>query len=178
MKNSVFIATSSDGFIATLEGDIDWLTQYPNPENNDFGYHEFMNSIDAIIMGRKTYEKVLSFDCDWPYSKMVFVLSSTLKSIDSSLQNKAKLINGTPLEVVQKINASGFHNVYVDGAQTIQSFLNENLIDQMIITTVPINLGSGISLFKDNLHEDKFKLISKKNFYNGMTQSTYERKEF
>ncbi len=73
MKNIVYIGTSLDGFIATLDGGVDWLNEVPNPDQSDFGFQDFMDSIDAVVMGRKTYEKVLSFDCPWPYSKKVFV---------------------------------------------------------------------------------------------------------
>jgi len=77
--NSVFIATSLDGYIADRNGKIDWLNTIPNPDNNDMGYTEFTKGIDALLMGRKTFETVLGFDGDWPYNKPVFVLSNKLK---------------------------------------------------------------------------------------------------
>lgn len=175
MKNIVYIATSSDGFIATKDGDIDWLMEIPNPNNSDYGYAEFIDSIDALVMGRKTYEKVLSFDCEWPYSKKVFVLSNSLKEINSSVAGKVELINGPLKEIVKNLNNDGFKNLYIDGGSTIQSFLKEDLIDEMIITNVPVTLGEGIPLFKNNAHESKFKLDSTENFDNGMVKNHYRK---
>lgn len=77
-KNSVFIATSLDGFIADKNGRIDWLHSIPNPENDDMGYVKFEEKIDALVIGRGTFETVLGFDVDWPYHKPVFVLSNKL----------------------------------------------------------------------------------------------------
>lgn len=146
MTNYVYIATSLDGFIATNEGDLDWLDEIPNPEKNDFGFADFMSRIDAIVMGRKTFEKVLSFEA-WPYDKSVYVLSRRKLEIPEALQDKIKIINGSPKELVNQLNELGYQNLYIDGGITIQSFLEEDLIDEMIITRVPILLGNGISLF-------------------------------
>jgi dihydrofolate reductase len=175
MKNIIYIATSLDGFIATLDGGIDWLMEIPNPDNSDFGFKDFMDSIDAIVMGRNTYEKVLSFDCEWPYSKKVFVLTNTLNSIDNSLFGKVEIINGSIPEIVNKLKKAGFQRLYIDGGMTIQSFLNENLIDEMIITKVPVVLGDGIPLFKNNDHERKFQLVSTEKFENGMEKSYFKK---
>ena len=175
MKNIIYIATSLDGFIATLDGAIDWLMEIPNPDNSDFGFKDFMDSIDAIVMGRNTYEKVLSFDCEWPYSKKVFVLTNTLNSIDNSLFGKVEIINGSIPEIVNKLNKAGFQRLYIDGGMTIQSFLKEDLIDEMIITKVPVVLGDGIPLFKNNDHEGKFQLVLTEKFENGMVKNTYKK---
>ena len=94
-KNSVFIATSLDGYIADKNDGIDWLNSVPNPDNDDMGYLEFSNRIDALVMGRKTFETVLGFDVDWPYDKPVFVLSNKLKEIPESHKDKAYLVRGT-----------------------------------------------------------------------------------
>jgi len=146
MTNYVYIATSLDGFIATIQGDLDWLNEIPNPENSDFGFSEFMQSIDAIVMGRKTFEKVLTFGV-WPYDKPVFVLSSGKISIPKDFDSKVKTITGTPIKIVEQLNVLGHENLYIDGGVTIQGFLEEDLIDEMIITRVPILLGDGIPLF-------------------------------
>jgi dihydrofolate reductase len=175
MTNIVYIATSTDGFIATKDGGIDWLMEVPNPDNSDYGFAEFIDSIDALVMGRKTYEKVLSFDCEWPYSKKVFVLSNSLKNIDPSVEGKADVIKGALKNVIKKLNDNGYKNLYIDGGATIQSFLKENLIDEMIITSVPATLGEGIPLFKNKDHESKFKLDSTKTYENGMVKNHYKR---
>lgn len=173
MTNIVFIAVSDDGFIATKDGGVDWLMDIPNPDNSDFGFSEFMESIDALVMGRKTFEKVLSFDCDWPYSKKVFVLSNTLNAVDPSLGSKAEVIKGDIKEIVKKLNQQGFERLYIDGGKTIQSFLKENLIDEMIISKIPKTLGEGIPLFENSNHESKFKLDSTKIYSNGIVKYHY-----
>jgi len=89
MPNVVYIATSLDGYIADANGSLDWLNTVPNPDSTDYGFADFMDGIDALVMGRKTFETVLGFGGDWPYSKPVFVLSSTLKALPETLQCKA-----------------------------------------------------------------------------------------
>ena len=156
MRTVVYIATSLDGFIARPDGDIKWLINIPNPDNSDFGYEEFIAGIDAILMGRKTYETALNFD-PWPYNRPVFVLSNILENVPHELEGKAEIINGSLKDILQCLEKRKIKNLYVDGGRTIQSFLKEDLIDEMIVTTVPILLGSGIPLF-GHLDEDlKFK---------------------
>ena len=146
MANFVYIATSLDGFIATSEGGLNWLDDIPNPEGDDFGWAEFMNDIDALVMGRKTFEKVASFGV-WPYSKPVFVLSRNKISVPPELENKVEIVNKTPKKLVDDLRAQGYQNLYIDGGITIQNFLADDLIDEMIITRVPVLLGNGIPLF-------------------------------
>jgi len=177
MKNIVYIATSMDGFIATKDGGLDWLNEIDDPECG-VGFLEFMDLIDALVMGRNTYEKVLSFGVEWPYSKKVFVLSNTVKKVDPSVEGKAEVINGTLKEIIGKLNDSGFENLYIDGGKTIQSFLKEDLIDEMIITKVPVILGEGIPLFENNDHESRFKLGTSMEGRNGAIQYHYKRDSF
>jgi len=146
MANYVFIATSLDGYIATDDGGIEWLSEIPNPDNSDYGFNDFIQKIDAIIMGRNTFEKVLSFD-RWPYTKKVFVLSNKLKEVPKELTDKVEIIAGDLQTITADLNKRGFVNLYIDGGKTIQGFLKEGLIDEMIITRIPILLGSGIPLF-------------------------------
>ena len=114
-KNSVFIATSLDGYIADKNGGIDWLHSLPNPDNDDMGYVEFSNEIDAHVMGRTTFETVLGFDVDWPYNKLVFVLSNKLKEIPESHKEKAFLVKGKLTEILDQIHEKGFKSLYIDG---------------------------------------------------------------
>lgn len=175
-KNSVFIATSIDGYIADNSGNIDWLHETPNPGNNDMGYTEFMNTIDALLMGRKTFETICGFDIDWPYQKPVFVLSNKLKSIPDKYLGKAFLIKGTLQEVLQEIHSKNYLRLYIDGGTTIRQFLHEELIDEMIITTIPILLGGGVPLFS-SLHERiHFDLKETKTFLNQIVQTHYHRR--
>lgn len=176
-KNSVFIATSIDGYIADKNGGIDWLNSIPNPDNDDMGYVEFTNNIDALVMGRTTFETVCGFDVDWPYLKPVFVLSNTLNEIPESHEEKAFLIKGTLTEIIEQINKKGYNRLYIDGGTTIRNFLKADLIDEIIITTIPILLGGGSSLFSELPNELKFELIATKTYLNQITQRHYKRKK-
>ncbi|MFD1292592.1 dihydrofolate reductase family protein [Lutibacter holmesii] len=176
-KNSVFIATSLDGYIADKNGGIEWLHSIPNPTNDDMGYAEFTNNIDALIMGRNTFETVLGFDVDWPYNKPVFVLSNKLKEIPASYKNKAFLVNGSLTEVLSEIHKKGFEKLYIDGGTTIRSFLKEDLIDELVLTTIPILLGGGSPLFSQLPTELSFELVTSKSYLNQITQNYYKRKK-
>lgn len=157
MKNIVYIATSIDGYIADINGGIEWLMQVPPPENEGFSFVELINSIDALVMGRKTFETVVGFGGDWPYNKKVYVWSSSIKNVPNYLVEKVEIIDGTVPEIINHLNKQGLYNLYIDGGKTIQSFLSENKIDEMIITTISILLGGGIKLFDvmpENIHFD------------------------
>ena len=176
-KNSVFIATSLDGFIADKNGGVDWLHSIPNPDNNDMGYVEFNDRIEAIVMGRITFETVIGFDVPWPYNKPVFVLSNKLKEIPETHKDKAFLISGTLTEILEQIYGKGYGRLYIDGGTTIKNFLKEDLIDEMVLTTIPILLGGGSSLFGDLPNELNFELIGTKTFLNQISQTHYKRKK-
>ena len=176
-KNSVFIATSLDGYIADKNGGLDWLHSIPNPDNNDMGYMEFTNGIDALVMGRTTFETVIGFDVPWPYTKPVFVLSNKLKEIPNSLKDKAFLVKGTLTEILDQIHKKGYQRLYIDGGTTIRNFLKADLIDEMILTTIPVLLGGGALLFGELPNELKFELIGTKTFLNQVSQRHYKRKK-
>jgi len=173
MKTTVYVGTSLDGFIARKDGDIDWLVKYQNKEVHD-SYNEFISRIDAMVIGRGTYEKVLSFPV-WPYEKKVFVLSTSLKQIPGTLNEKVTLVAMKPAALLNYLSDKGFSNIYVDGGKVIQSFLNEDLIDEMIITKVPELIGTGIPLF-DHLDKDlRFEHISTNIYSDGLVKSQYKR---
>ena len=153
--NYVYIATSLDGFIARSDGSLDWLDELTDPED-DYGFEEFMKGIDALVMGRKTFETVKNFET-WPYTKPVFVLSSRIQELPEKLNGKVEFMKGDPMDIVSKLNSKGFENLYIDGGETIQRFLKEGLIDEMIITTAPLILGEGIPLFNKLEGDIKFK---------------------
>lgn len=176
-KNKVFIATSLDGYIADKNGGLDWLQSIPNPDNDDMGYVEFTNGIDALVMGRTTFETVIGFDVPWPYNKPVFVLSNKLNEIPESHKEKAFLVKGTLTEILDQIHKKGFHKLYIDGGTTIRSFLKEDLIDEMVLTTIPVLLGGGSSLFTELPSVLKFELIETKTYLNNITQNHYKRKK-
>ena len=146
MTNSIYIATSLDGFIATSDGGLDWLDEIPNPDGSDHGYAEFMSGIDAIVMGRKTFEKVMTFSL-WPYDKPVYVLSRSKVRVPNELENKVEIVNENPKTLVDQLKERGHQNLYIDGGITIQGFLEEDLIDELIITRIPVLLGNGAPLF-------------------------------
>jgi len=175
-RNSVFIATSLDGYIADKNGGIDWLHSTPNPNKSDLGYNKFNERIDAIVMGRNTFETVCGFDIDWPYKIPVFVLSNSLKEVPKDYQDKVYLVKGSLQEVTNQINQKGYSRLYVDGGATVQSFLKEDLIDDLIITTIPVVLGEGIPLFTMLSKELDFELISSEIYINQLVQSHYSRK--
>jgi dihydrofolate reductase len=175
-KNRVFIATSIDGYIADKNGELDWLNSFPNPDKNDMGYGAFTAQIDALVMGRITFEMVCSFDIDWPYQKPVFVLSNTMTEIPEKLKDNAQLVKGTLKEILKKIHEKGYYRLYIDGGATIQGFLKEDLIHDMIITTIPILLGDGVPLFSKLPNNLEFECIHSKIFIDKIAQNQYKRK--
>ena len=173
MANYVYIATSLDGYIATEDGGIDWLHEIPNPDGSDFGFAEFMDSIDALIMGRNTFEVVQSFG-QWPYNKMVFVLSNTLADIPKELSGKAEVVRGDLKEIINQLNERGYNDFYIDGGKVIQSFLEEQRIHELIITRIPILLGNGIPLFGKQNHQTKLEHIKTEVYNNALVKSHYK----
>ena len=169
----VFIATSLDGFIARQDGDIEWLLQRDDP-TEDHGFDAFIADKDLIVMGRGTYEKVLTFDI-WPYECPLIVLSNQLANepVPLALKGKVQFSNLTPKHLIEQLDEQKVHRVYLDGGQLIQSFLRENLVTDMVITTVPVLLGSGRPLFGAMPQDADFKLLSSRSFPSGLVQSHY-----
>ena len=175
MKTYVYIAESLDGYIARKNGDLDWLNEIPNPEGSDFGFYDFLEQIDAIVMGKNTFEKVLTFP-QWPYLKPVFVLSRSLKALPDHLSKKAFIASGNPASVLKNLRKLGFNSLYIDGGKTIQGFLIEDLIDELIISRVPVLLGDGIPLFNKLAKELHFEHYKTDVFSNCLVKSHYKRK--
>ncbi len=175
MKTTVYIGTSLDGFIARTNGDIDWLVKFES-EDVHHNFQEFINRIDAIVMGRGTYEKVLTFP-SWQYEKKVFVLSASIKHVPEMLQGKVTLLSMKPVELLDYLSKEGFSNIYVDGGNVIQSFLKEDLIDELIITKVPVLIGSGIPLFGFLESDLEFNHIRTDILSGGLVMSRYERNQ-
>jgi dihydrofolate reductase len=174
MTNSVYVATSLDNFIASREGGLEWLNEVPNPGQSDYGFAEFMSRIDAVVMGRNTFETVIAFD-SWPYPVPVFVLSASLKTLPEKVAGKAEIIHGDPRDLVKQLNERGYRNLYIDGGRTIQRFLQEDLIDEMIITRVPVLLGEGIPLFGNLEKSLEFRLERTEQLNDDLVKSTYSR---
>jgi len=175
MQVSVYIATSLDGFIARENGDLDWLDEAAAavPESEDMGYKAFMDSVDVLIMGRNTYEKVLSFDVDWPYEKHVIVLSSRELTVPEYLFGKVSHSRETPEKLIARLKSQGVKRAYLDGGLTVQSFLSAGLVDDLCISVAPVLLGKGKRLFGDS-PTTKLKLLNSTSYEFGFVQSTYE----
>jgi dihydrofolate reductase len=168
MKASVFIATSLDGFIARSDGRLDWL---PEGGGEPHGYTEFMASVDALVIGRKTFETVLSFP-EWPYgAKPVVVLSSSPATLEAPPGAMCSFMAATPAEVIDHLAVRGMGHLYIDGGVTIQRFLTAGLIQRLIITRVPVVLGTGIPLFGPVAHDLRFAHVSTRAYPSGLVQS-------
>lgn len=176
MSNHVYIATSLDGYIADRNEGLDWLMALPNPENSDLGFGEFIDGIDAIVMGRKTFETVCGFGGDWPYPRPTFVLSSTLESVPEPLAGQVELISGQLSTVVGSLNERGFKELYIDGGRTIQGFLREDLIDELILSRIPILLGGGVPLFRDLPQHLEFDTVDTELMIDTVVKTRYRRR--
>ena len=173
MKASVYIATSLDGFIARTNGDVDWLGEPPE-EGEDYGFSRFLDSVNALIMGRNTFEMIQSSG-EWPYgSKPVFVLTSRPLDLPDDVVKHVESMSCSPDELVERLSQKGVKHIYVDGGKTIQGFLEAGLIQHITITRIPILIGKGISLFGPLKQDIKLRHIETKVFPNGLEQSEYE----
>ena len=173
MKTKVYIGTSLDGFIARKDGDFNWLSQFANVEAIE-AYEEFINTIDAIVIGKGTFEKVLTFS-SWPYTKKVFVLSTSIKETPDAVKGKVIILSLRPKDLLIHLSGMGILNVYIDGGLVIQDFLKEDLIDELIIAKAPILIGSGIPLFSYVTIDLQFRHIKTQVQTNGLVRSYYER---
>lgn len=179
MKVSVYIATSLDGLIARDDGGLDWLpgadSDAPaDADAEDYGYGEFMDSVDVLVMGRNTFEQVLRFG-KWAYeNKRVVVLSRGDVQVPTNLAQTVEVRSCPPCELVDQLAETGAKHLYVDGGNTIQRFLNEGLIQQIIITRIPILIGSGISLFGPLADDILLHHVETRQFPSGFVQSRYE----
>jgi dihydrofolate reductase len=170
MTQSVFIATSLDGYIARPNGELDWL---PEGGGEPHGYDEFIASVDAIVLGRKSYEKVLTFET-WPYGdKRVVVLSSHPVDASAAVGGAVEHMSGPPAEIVSRLAASGAHHLYIDGGITIQRFLRAGLIQRLIVTRVPVLIGDGVPLFGALERDVRLRHVATRHFPSGLVQSEY-----
>ncbi len=170
MKASVFIATSVDGFIARANGGLDWL---PPGGGEEHGYDAFIATVDALVIGRGTFETVLRFDT-WPYgAKPVFVLTTRPLPVPLPSGAVVERMSGDPRDVVAQLAARGVRHIYVDGGITIQRFLRAGLIQRLIITRVPVLIGTGIPLFGPLQRDISLTHVATRHFPSGIVQSEY-----
>ncbi|MAU12239.1 MAG: deaminase [Anaerolineaceae bacterium] len=173
LKISVFIATSVDGYISRPDGDIQWLHDVEQvPEGDDAGYGEFTSTIDVLVMGSGSFEKILEFP-EWPYPMPVVVLSKSLKEVPAHLQEKVRIESASPQELVTKLAAEGYKHVYLDGGKVIQSFIRAGLVDDMIVTQIPVLIGAGRPLFGELEKDVNLRHEWTKTWDNGFVQSKY-----
>jgi len=171
MGVSVFIGVSVDGFIARPNGDLDFL---PEGGGEPHGYDEFMAGVDALVIGRNTFDTVLSFPV-WPYgNKRVVVLSSKPADLSAVRGGIVEQMAGTPGEIVSKLAASGAQNLYVDGGITIQRFLRAGLVQRLIITRVPVLIGDGIPLFGTLPRDVQLRHVATQHYPSGLVKSEYQ----
>lgn len=175
MKLSAYIATSLDGYIARENGELDWLPGSDGvSDGEDYGFKEFFESVDVLVMGRNTFEIVLSFG-KWPYGKKrVIVMSTQEVSIPEKLADSVEARSCSPTELVDEIEKSGAIHIYVDGGKTIQGFINAGLLTEITITKVPVLIGSGIPLFGIVDTDIELQYIETMSYENGFVQSKYE----
>jgi len=168
MKATVFVGTSLDGFIARANGALDWLPH----EAEEHGYEAFFASVDALVIGRHTYETVLDFDA-WPYgTKPVYVLSSApLQAAPAGAV--VQHLSGDPRDIVSQLSADGVQHAYIDGGVTVQRFLRAGMIQRLIITRIPVLIGTGIPLFGPTDRDIRLRHVGTRHFPSGLVQSEY-----
>ena len=142
------------------------------PKGEDCGFQNFISSIDLLVMGRNTYDKVLSFG-SWPYEKEVIVMTSCALQVPEELKDRIIPSTESPIELCDRLSAQGIKKIYVDGGALIQSFINENLITDITITVIPVLIGSGIPLFGSVKNDIEFEHISTKTYEFGFVQNKY-----
>jgi len=170
MTVSVFVGTSVDGFIARRNGDFDFL---PADGGEPHGYDEFMATVDALVIGRNTFEKVLTFPI-WPYGKKrVVILSSRPVDLSAVRGGVVEQMSGEPAEIVAKLASTGADHLYVDGGITIQRFLRAGLVHRLTVTQVPVLVGDGIPLFGPLLRDVRLKHVATHQYPSGLVKSEY-----
>jgi len=171
-KVILYIATSLDGYIAKPNDDLSFLS-IVEQEGQDYGYADFVKTVDTVIVGRKTYDKVISMGFDFPHAdKDAYIITRTLRPTIGSV----KFYSGDLKTLVGKLKTESGKNIYCDGgAEIVNELLKDNLIDEFIISVIPILVGNGTKLFKDNRPEQKLELVSVKSFDKGLTQLHFKR---
>jgi len=169
VQASVFVGMSLDGFIARANGDLDFL---PPGGGEPHGYDEFMATVDALVIGRKTFDTVLTFDT-WPYGERPVFVLSTRPLAPAPPGAVLERMSGAPAEIVTQLAARGIRHIYVDGGITIQRFLRAGLIQRLIITRVPVLIGAGIPLFGALPRDIALTHVGTRQYASGLVQSEY-----
>ena len=172
-KVILYIASSLDGYIAKENNDLDWLGIVNDPPE-DYGYHDFVNTVDTVIMGRKTYDKVLGFGIEFPHKdRKCYVISRTKTGNDENVT----FYNGDIKSLIDDLLQQQGKDIFIDGgAEIVNELMKLGLIDKYIISIIPVFLGSGISLFQNGRPQMQLKLLRSSTFPSGLTQLWYEHK--
>jgi len=165
----VFVGTSVDGFIARRDGSLDWL---PPEGGEEHGYTAFLATVDAIVMGRGTFDTVLKFD-RWPFQKLVIVLTTHEGDAMVPAEARVEFMSGAPRDVVGRLAERGMTRLYIDGGVTIQRFLDAGLIDRMTITRVPVIIGDGIPLFGPVRRDVRLEHLATRSYPSGLVTTEY-----
>jgi dihydrofolate reductase len=165
------IAASVDGFIATADGGVGWLDPF-NHGGEDYGFGEFLKTVDVNIQGANTYKQVLGFDIDWPYESVSFVVTN--EELDKPEGADIEFHSGDLKKLISNVNSVAKKDIWlIGGAQLTQSLLRESLIDEMIISVMPVLLGSGISLFGATEIPVELTLLKSQDYGSGVVQVHY-----
>lgn len=164
---------SLDGFIAGPNGELDWLDKIPAPPGNDMGYGALIESVDALVMGSGTFNVVANFDGPWPYTIPLFVMSQSLTEVPAKA-TRTELTTATPQELVAELTERGMQRLYIDGGAVVASFATAGLLDELIVTQLPVVLGEGIPLMRTMPEPFWLGHRSTEVFENGFVQTRYE----
>jgi dihydrofolate reductase len=169
LKITVFLGLSLDGYIAGPHNELDWLNCCQTDPPEDSGFHDLINSIDCMIMGRNTYDTVLPFN-QWPYEgKRVVILTSR----EATSKYGETFYSGSLPDLIKELKEEGIKHIYLDGGNVVRQGLQANLVDEMTLSWIPIILGKGIPLFDSTLSRSRWKLKSSQSFASGLMQTTY-----
>lgn len=173
-KVKLYIATSLDGFIARQNGSLDWLEGIPNPNKIDYGYDDFYDSVDTVVMGRASYEAILGFDVPWPYTNCKSIIVSRSYASQITTPNTHLVKAGLKEYITQLKQEVGKDIWLVGGGNLLTSFLNEGLVDELMVCVAPVIIGEGVPLFPNVPKETKLKLLQTTPYETGMVMLTYQ----
>jgi dihydrofolate reductase len=173
-KVVLYIAASLDGFIARPDGNLDWLTSTPAPQEGDYGYSDLLDSIGTIVMGRKTYDEVIGFGIEWPYQGKHSYIVTSDKNFEVKSPDTFILAEGLK-DFVQDLKERSEKDIWlVGGGQVVTAFIQEGLLDKMILTIIPKLIGEGIPLFPNQAKETNWKLVDTLVYDTSVVSLVYE----
>ncbi|MGL5563891.1 MAG: dihydrofolate reductase family protein [Tannerellaceae bacterium] len=173
-KLRLYIACTLDGFIASLDGGLEWLDKLADSEHNDYGFEEFYKTVDSIVMGGNTYREVIGFGIEWPYKdKLSYIITRNTKTkiVDKNIE----LIHADAVEVIKQVKADTTKDIWlVGGGEIISLMLDHKLIDDITLFIAPVVLGRGVLLFPNSPRERELKLNYCKNHLSGLVELNYD----